>query len=189
MWLQGCCFRCPGCVAPETLPFQGGAPSSVEELASEVLALDDIEGLTFSGGEPFMQAAALATLIDLIKSQRVLSFMSYTGFTLDELQGAGDPEQLNLLARLDLLIDGRYQRHQHANLLWRGSRNQRVHFLSDRYAHLRNMVDRPTVSIDVTIEVDGSFSWAGIPPQGFRQTVESGMKDRGVSFETSGGIS
>lgn len=188
LWVQGCCFRCPGCVAPETLPFQGGVPSAVEDLAWEILALDDIEGVTFSGGEPFMQAAPLATLIDLIKTQRPLSFMSYTGFTLAELQSAGDSEQLNLLARLDLLIDGRYRRDQHTTLLWRGSRNQQVHFLSDRYTHLRNRVDRPTVSIDVTIEADGSFSWAGIPPQGFRQAVEQNMKNRGVSFEAGEGV-
>lgn len=50
-WVQGCPLRCPGCVAPETLPFAGGEVVPVSRLADEIIALNEIEGLTFSGGE------------------------------------------------------------------------------------------------------------------------------------------
>jgi len=169
------------------LPFAGGSRPSIDALADELVAIDGIEGVTFSGGEPFMQAAALVALIDRIKSRRQLSFMSFTGFTLDELRAAGESAQLDLLARLDLLVDGRYRRDQHATLMWRGSRNQTVHFLSSRYSHLRNGVDQAVVSIDVTIDASGSFGWAGIPPKGLRKAIERGMADRSVSLAVIGG--
>lgn len=187
VWLQGCCFRCPGCIAPEMLQFRGGAPTPVEALADQLLALDGIDGVTFSGGEPFMQASALASVIDRIRVRRDLSFMSYTGFTLDELRARGEHGQLELLSRLDLLVDGRYRRDEHATLLWRGSQNQQIHFLSERHADLRNSVDQPTVSLDVTIDEDGSFHWAGISPKGLRQAVERGMRSRGVIARPKGG--
>jgi len=170
------------------LPFRGGSSVSVEALADELIALDDIEGLTFSGGEPFMQATALVALIDRVQSRRDLSIMSYSGFTLAEIRAAAEPDQLKLLERLDLLVDGRYRANQHVTLLWRGSRNQNVHFLSDRHVHLSNSIGQITVSLDVTIDEDGSFGWAGIPPRGFRQAFERGMADRGVSHSTTGGL-
>src|SRR5947207_12067562 len=75
LWVQGCPFRCPGCVAPETLPFRGGEAVSVASLADELIGLPEIEGVTFSGGEPMSQAAALARLVDLVRTKRDLSFM------------------------------------------------------------------------------------------------------------------
>ena len=182
VWLQGCCFRCPGCVAKETLPFRGGSPTPIDVLADELVSLHGIQGITFSGGEPFMQARALTALIDRIRPRRDLSFMSYTGFTLDELRRKGEPDQLNLLSRLDLLIDGRYRREQHVTLRWRGSANQKVHFLSDRYVHLRSTVDQTVVTIDINIGADGRFGWVGIPPEGFRRQIEQSMRNKGIAI-------
>lgn len=180
VWLQGCCFRCPGCIAPEMLTFRGGSPMAVDALADELLAMDAIDGVTFSGGEPFMQATALASLIDRVREHRDLSFISYTGFTIEELRDRGEQGQMHLLSRLDLLIDGRYLRDRHTTLMWRGSDNQRIHFLSERHADLRNSVDEAAVSLHLTIDEDGSFHWAGISPKGFRQAVEDGLNSRGV---------
>ncbi|MGW1607007.1 4Fe-4S cluster-binding domain-containing protein [Streptomyces eurythermus] len=50
IWVQGCPLRCPGCVAAETLPFEGGTSRTVHELAEWLCGLDAIEGVTFSGG-------------------------------------------------------------------------------------------------------------------------------------------
>lgn len=182
VWLQGCCFRCPGCIAPEKLPFKGGQRLSVRSLAAKFIAMEEIDGVTFSGGEPFMQATALTSLINQVKRHRDLSFMSYTGFTLDEIRGNAEPAQLELLSRLDLLIDGRYLRDQHTTLQWRGSSNQKVHFLSDRYTDLRNSVNRMTILLDMVVDEDGSFYGVGIFPKGFQQALQRGMNSSGVVF-------
>src|SRR5476651_1168381 len=85
-WVKGCPLRCPGCVAPETLPFAGGEVVPISRLAEEIAALREIEGLTFSGGEPMAQAAALAELVDSVRARRDLSVVCYTGFPLAHLR-------------------------------------------------------------------------------------------------------
>jgi anaerobic ribonucleoside-triphosphate reductase activating protein len=85
LWVQGCPFTCPGCVVPESLPFSDGMTYRVEALADLIVANQDIDGVTFSGGEPMSQAAGLCHLIDRVRAVRDLSFMSYSGFTLENL--------------------------------------------------------------------------------------------------------
>ena len=62
LWVQGCPFACPGCCNPDFRPVAGGRSMSLTEAARLLLDESDIEGITFSGGEPFSQAAALAEL-------------------------------------------------------------------------------------------------------------------------------
>ncbi len=191
LWVQGCPFRCPGCVAPETQPFRGGETVDVGTLADELNRVPDIEGLTFSGGEPFAQAAALANLIDQIRNRRPdLSFMSYTGFTLEYLVEHGTNAQKTLLRQLDILIDGSYQADRHTNLRWRGSDNQRVHFLTDRYRHLEHdlLNDRGTWLEFVYHSSEQGEPvgwWMGIPPQAFREAFEKKMQDSGIRWAVS----
>jgi anaerobic ribonucleoside-triphosphate reductase activating protein len=179
IWVQGCPLRCPGCLAPETLPFAGGTDWPVPELASWLIGLPDIEGVTFSGGEPFAQADALALLLDQVREARPgLSAMSYSGFGHAALR-RGTSGQRALLERLDLLVDGPYQRSRHGSLRWRGSANQRLIQLSGRYGDLAS---EPDVSqgIEFTLGLDGSLSWAGVPGvTGFREQVEAGLADQG----------
>jgi anaerobic ribonucleoside-triphosphate reductase activating protein len=107
--------------------------------------------------------------------------MSYSGFTIAALR-RGTPEQQGLLARLDLLIDGPYQRARHGSLRWRGSANQRIIPLSERY---RDLVTAPDESqgIEFTLGADGAFSWAGVPGEpGFRELVEQGLASRGFEL-------
>src|ERR1700722_19472169 len=73
IWVQGCPLRCPGCIAPETLPFAAadgnvGGVRSVADLAGWLAELDETEGVTLSGGEPFAQAEALAELLDTVRA-------------------------------------------------------------------------------------------------------------------------
>ena len=179
IWVQGCPLRCRGCLAPETLPTETGAQRSASELAGWLAGLTDIEGVTFSGGEPFAQADGLAELLDKVRSTRPqLSAMSYSGFRLETLR-RGTLGQRALLDRLDLLIDGPYQAPKHANLRWRGSANQRLIALTPRY---REVLAEPDTGqgIEFTLGLDGTFSWSGVPAMpGFRERVEAGIAARG----------
>lgn len=182
LWVQGCPFRCPGCVAPETLPFQGGTAEPVVALAEELAGLPDIEGVTFSGGEPMSQAGALAALVDAVRARRDLSFFCFTGFSLDHLRGEGTEAQRALLQRLDVLVDGPYLRERHTDLRWRGSDNQGVHFLTDRYRHLAPAVRERGSWIEFEMLPDGGVRWMGIPPAGFRGAFERAMAREGVEL-------
>lgn len=180
LWVQGCPLRCPGCVAPETLPFAGGEIVQVSTLAEELIALQGIEGLTFSGGEPMAQAAALTELVHQVRASRDVSVVCYSGFPLAYLRSKGTPAQHELFKRLDILIDGPYLRRRHTDLRWRGSDNQRVHFLSSRYRHLAEMVQERGSWIEFEWDAQESLHWMGIPPLGFRNAFEQHLDRIGV---------
>lgn len=161
LWVQGCTLSCPGCLVPGSWPAEGQRESSPAELARWVLSCGDIEGLTLSGGEPMQQALPLATLVDALRGKRDLGVVCYTGYRLEELRGAA---QRDLLARVDLLIDGRYREDLHADLLWRGSSNQRLHLLTDRYRPLCERWPDRGAGLELRFQKDGRYTFSGVPP-------------------------
>lgn len=182
VWVQGCPLRCPGCITPEYLPETGGELVSVSRLAERILDLDDLDGVTFSGGEPFAQADALADLVELLREGRDLSVMAYSGFRIEHLRERGGPER-RLLAGLDLLVDGTYQRERHADLRWRGSSNQRLHILTERHQHL---LAEPDVSagLEVAVRQDGALDPIGVPPvPDFRDRFFDHLASAGIRFD------
>ncbi|WP_414566383.1 MULTISPECIES: 4Fe-4S single cluster domain-containing protein [unclassified Anabaena] len=108
IWVQGCPRECPGCFNPDSWSFEANQLISVETLAAKILSKPRNQGVTFSGGEPFWQATALASLASKLKAAG-LNVMSFTGFTLKQLQSkSAPPDSQALLAQLDILIDGPY---------------------------------------------------------------------------------
>ena len=130
LWVQGCRQRCPGCITPQSRDEQGGSQIPVSALAAEI-ALSGMDGLTISGGEPFLQAAALAELIDRIRRRRDMGVIVYTGLLYEQL--LEQPEARSLLERTDLLIDGPYLQALDDGRSLRGSSNQRTICLTERY--------------------------------------------------------
>lgn len=122
---QGCPHHCPGCHNPETWAFGCGTRIPVEAVVEIVQSNPLCRGVTFSGGEPFAQAAAFAKLAKLLKA-RGYEVASYSGHTFEELlQGSDD--QKELLSVIDILIDGRFVLAQKSlEIAFRGSRNQRI---------------------------------------------------------------
>jgi anaerobic ribonucleoside-triphosphate reductase activating protein len=187
IWVQGCPLRCPGCIAPETLPFADadgnvGSVRAVAELAGWLAELDETEGVTLSGGEPFAQAEALAELLDTVRASRPdYTAVAYSGFTIAALR-RGSAGQRALLDRLDLLVDGPYRVAKHGDLRWRGSANQQLIPLSDRYRDVTAQPDGGQ-GIEFALGIDGTLSWAGVPSvPGFRDMVTTGLADRGYGL-------
>ena len=133
LWVHGCCFDCPGCIAVNfrTGPYQ---TESAEALARWYLNTG-AEGLTISGGEPMLQADALSRMIGRIRETQDAGVIVYTGFTYEVLQKAAreKPEIAAFLSCIDLLIDGPYLQEEDHNEPFRGSANQRILQLTDRY--------------------------------------------------------
>ena len=124
-YAQGCPHHCPGCHNPETWPLEGGTPMEEARLANIAMSNPLSKGVTFSGGEPFAQAAGFAELGRLLK-EAGYEVASYSGYTFEQLL-AGTPEQRQLLQTLDVLIDGPFVLAEKSlELNFRGSRNQRV---------------------------------------------------------------
>ncbi len=129
IWVHGCCFDCEGCLAENT-KYGSYTAWKIQELA-ETIASCDVEGITVSGGEPFLQANALYAMLRQLQSLKEMGVIIYTGFTLEELRRKDDCNRL--LSMTDLLIDGRYVRELDDGRAYIGSSNQRLHYLSDRY--------------------------------------------------------
>lgn len=129
VWLQGCLKRCPGCANGPYLPT---GQMAYRMTTADIMALIDrvpgCAGLTLSGGEPLLQAAAL---IPLLQQARGLDFtvVCYTGYVLEELT---DDTTKRFLALVDMLIDGEYRQDLPRGGVYKPSTNQRLHFLSGR---------------------------------------------------------
>jgi len=130
IFVQGCPFRCPGCHNPEAHDPQGGYAATVEEVRDKIerAAQQGIDGITFSGGEPFAQAAALAQLAEKVKAMG-LHLVTFSGYTFEQLmqQAKTEPAISRLLQLTDILVDGPFRlQERDLSLLYRGSRNQRL---------------------------------------------------------------
>ena len=186
VWVRGCARRCLGCIAA---PILGDGPTldlRAEELIEAVLATRD-EGATFSGGEPFEQASALSQVAVALR-EAGRSIMAYTGNTLPELQAHPDPSVGALLAATDILVDGTFELSQQADLLWRGSSNQRVHLLSSRYQGIAVQNEQPGVGVEVRVDDAGHLFWAGVPPVGFVASLHRAAKGRGINLAATKGV-
>ncbi len=126
IFTQGCPHHCPGCHNPQTHPFGTGRDFTVDELYRKITANPLETGVTFSGGEPFCQAAPLAELAVKLKKDGY-EIAVYTGFTFEYLKDSLDPGIQKLLHHIDVLVDGKFILAQRDILLrFRGSSNQRI---------------------------------------------------------------
>ena len=174
LWVQGCCFNCPECIAPAWIPQTTNQLISVNALAKRIIAIADLEGITLSGGEPMLQAAELSALIDEIHiKQPKLTVICYTGFRLEQLQKEADCSRLDLLARIDVLIDGTYQQQQNNGLGLRGSDNQQIHFLTDIYKGQEAYFTETQRRIELHILEQNEVMMAGIPSKHLPEHLQS----------------
>lgn len=118
VFTQGCPHHCEGCQNPDTHSTNGGWLLPVEIIAGDYESRRKVlDGLTLSGGEPFMQQGAL---IELIKAIKPKSVWCYTGFTFDQV------ENTELIKYIDVLVDGRFEIDKKVEGKMYGSSNQRI---------------------------------------------------------------
>lgn len=164
VWVQGCWRECPDCFNPASWSLAVNQLVSVEELAERILSEPANQGVTFSGGEPFLQAPALAALAKQVKAAG-LNVMSFTGYTLSELRSPSAPEGAeDLLDQLDILIDGPYVAALaiHAPDSPVSSRNQRLHVFNPAFA---DKIDWASDQTEIHILKDGTRVFTGFRGQ------------------------
>lgn len=155
VWVQGCLRECPGCFNTESWSFEINQLVTIDHLAEKILSNPRNQGVTFSGGEPFWQAAALATVARKVKAAG-LNVMSFSGFTLEQLQSEYAPAgSQELLDQLDILIDGPYIESLALNSPNSpvSSSNQRVHIFNPA---LQDNISWASDQIEIHIFKDGS---------------------------------
>ena len=160
IWTQGCPFKCEGCVTPNSRPLTKDKIVRVIDIAEDILSRPQIEGITISGGEPFLQAAALADLLEIVHAERPeLTVLSYTGYTKETLTW---PEAKRLTNCIDLLIDGPYIQALNDNKGIRGSSNQRLHFFTPRLLPWKEELENGKRKVEYHIN-NGNIRAYGVP--------------------------
>jgi anaerobic ribonucleoside-triphosphate reductase activating protein len=159
IWFHGCDKHCKGCIYREksTTAFE---TVEVDALVEAVTACEGIEGVTVSGGEPFLQPEGLLCLLKRLR-EHGLGVIVYTGRRLEEI--SADERLRECLEYVDLLIDGEYVEELDFNNSLVGSENQTVHFLTDRYVEFSSLYgERGHRRSEVRIS-DSEICTVGIP--------------------------
>lgn len=166
VWVQGCSLGCVGCFNPTTHAAEAGEEVAVDALLTRIAdaaARGEVDGLTVSGGEPLEQAEGVAALLRGARALG-LSTLVFSGFTLDEIRARpGGPD---VLAALDVLVDGRYEARARLAEGLRGSSNQRIHALTARHSVAE--VEATPVA-EIQIGPDGAVVVTGVAPVPLRR--------------------
>ncbi len=171
LWVQGCNKRCRGCCNPAYLQLAERelvSASSVLDWLRNAHHAHDLEGVTFLGGEPMLQAQGLAFVAQGAQSLG-LSVMVFSGYTKSELDVLRLPGADQLLRYTDVLVDGPFE----ANLpeqsrRWVGSTNQQFNYLTERYDARIESGDRLDRVLEIRLKTDGTVFINGWPERGLR---------------------
>jgi len=128
IYLAGCSHHCPGCQNPETWNATEGTlltKELIDGMIGEINKNTLLDGVTFSGGDPFYNPEAFLPLVKQIKEQTGINIWCYTGYTYEEL--LADNKRSAILPYIDTLVDGRFIQTEYSPYLeFRGSANQRI---------------------------------------------------------------
>ncbi len=136
IWVQGCERRCPGCCNLDMQEIRKNIivdTNDLIELIQKSMASDEIEGLSFIGGEPMLQAEGLSEIAKWAHSVG-LTVLVFTGYLYEELVEMNNGSVDNLISNTDLLVDGPFiQELYDTERDWIGSKNQKIHFFTKAY--------------------------------------------------------
>jgi anaerobic ribonucleoside-triphosphate reductase activating protein len=128
IYLSGCRHHCPGCQNPNSWNPLNGLPlrrSMVDEMVESINENPILDGVTFSGGDPFFNPKDFGYILKRIKKETGKNIWVYTGYKFEELLEI--EEVIPLLNYIDVIVDGRFDQSKFdPRLDWRGSSNQRL---------------------------------------------------------------
>lgn len=160
---QGCTLACPGCFNTSTHSKDGGEEVSVSDLISRIP--HSVDGVTISGGEPFLQQEGLLELVVELRN-RFDSIVVFSGFYLHEIQKTRLGQKI--LDYIDVLIDGRFEIDRIAEDGLRGSSNQKIHLLTGRHTP-EEFQGR---NVEITVDLEGKLILTGFPTSDLRQGID-----------------
>ncbi|TMR03696.1 radical SAM protein [Actinomadura soli] len=185
IWVQGCTIGCDGCVAKDTWATDYTSPVKVTAILEWLDSVDDVTGITISGGEPFQQAPAVAELLLGIhewRAGRPIDVLVYSGYPLSLLRR--DASARRVLTLCDAVLTGPYVARRTTDEPWRGSSNQRLVPLTplgeDRYRTV------PPDGPRLQAVQDGNRLWfIGIPNPGEMDHIADHLTKTGITYTTT----
>jgi anaerobic ribonucleoside-triphosphate reductase activating protein len=193
IWFQGCSIHCAGCMSRDTwAPAEPGERVPLTAVTDWVAAIpvDQVDGVTISGGEPFDQPEALGALVQSLRAMfplvspdavRAVDLLVYSGYGYSQLAA----EHAEIVAGVDALITEPYRQHEEGTQLrWRGSPNQRLVMVSE--LGRRRFAEHERAPADTGLEIDadgGTVRLIGVPRPGDLARIEQGLRRRGIALD------
>lgn len=177
IWVCGCERRCFRCANPE-LQYADPEKEIDLQLLLDLITpqLREADGITISGGEPFDQVEELSQLVDAVRvyTQDILIF---TGYTRTALEKRNDFATNHVLESIAVLIDGEYIDEQNNGETLRGSSNQQIHYLSEKFRESYKPYLQADRIVQNVATSSGVFS-IGIHNRGFVSELRESILDR-----------
>ncbi|MCX2921259.1 MULTISPECIES: 4Fe-4S single cluster domain-containing protein [Stenotrophomonas] len=185
IWFQGCSIRCSGCISADTWG-PGRTVVDVASLLEQVAPwLDQADGVTISGGEPFDQFDALLQMLVGLRQRTAADILVYSGHPLETLQPMLDQAR----DLIDAVISDPYLEQADQSLALRGSDNQRLTLLTalgrSRLAGLERASTPADKALDLMFDATGTVWMAGIPRRGDLLRLRELLRAQGHQVQTS----
>lgn len=176
IWTTGCNRNCRGCTNPDLQVFDPTKDIAVSELMESIKSLG-FEGITISGGEPFLQPKGLREIVETAVSWGIEDILVFTGYRERELREMENPDVDAILSNIAVLVDGPFEENFYVDDPLRGSANQNVIILKDRYRETYDRYREGKKRIDI-IDVGDETHFIGIPSPGYDELYRSYLECR-----------
>jgi anaerobic ribonucleoside-triphosphate reductase activating protein len=167
IWTQGCARFCNGCSNPELQIFDETKDVSVQKIFDGTIDMR-FDGITISGGEPFVQPHELRQLVELYVNAGFDDILIYTGYMFEELVNKNNSDINYILANIAVLIDGPFIESFVDNVPLRGSSNQRVLVLNNKFKDSYENFLKQEKKVDIFYFEDETH-FIGIPFKGYNE--------------------
>lgn len=171
IWTQGCTRFCKGCSNPELQVFDKTKDISVQKIFYGTANLS-YDGVTISGGEPFVQPNELRQLVELYVNAGITDILIYTGYTIEELIDRKDIDIDYILSNVAVIIDGPFIESLVDDIPLRGSSNQRVIILNNKYKSDYEEFLKQEKKVDIFYFEDETH-FIGIPFKGYDELYKN----------------
>ena len=179
IWFAGCTHRCQGCSNPELWERREEYRTDFRQimrLVNSISGQHQVDGFTITGGDPFEQPEALGQLLPELRwiSNDILV---YTGFEFEEIKD----RYSTIIDDIAVLIDGRYVEELNKEEALRGSTNQRIFILDERYTEqYTQYIMTSKGQVQNFITPTGVIS-VGIHRPGYEETLDSKLSEKGLA--------
>ena len=169
IWVQGCSLHCKGCINRHLWDPTQGEEILEQALVDKVINDDELDGITFLGGEPMEQSESLLQIAKAIRNANK-TIVCFTGYEINELIKDSQIELYNLS---DILICGRYiQEKRNLFLQFRGSENQRVLFPTGIYKDYKLKDGENIALISINGDDNGQLDCKGFPNDELKEFIK-----------------
>lgn len=178
IWFCGCRHGCRGCSNPELWEFDEKYHTRLDiilQLIGKILDQNSVDGFTITGGEPFEQPEALRALLEAINKISD-DIIIYTGGDYDQLKHSHQ----DIIDLASVIIDGPYIEEQNCDVVMRGSANQRIIIVNDKYREFyQRYLGAAKNQIQNFTAHDGVIS-VGIHRPGFHEELNKVVEGKGL---------